>query len=148
MRNSKSHVRSKGIQVHFKGTNTVETLLMAPQDKDQKLQKSGIIYKFKCLHIHCPEQYIGESERTLGYKVKEHLRAASLIHQHSNIVGHPINPDCFILVHREPQGNTRKIKEALFIWVNDPLLNRNIGKYQLPHIWVQIPQDIPTLLLM
>ena len=36
----------KGIQVHFKGSNTIKTLLMAPKDKDTKLQKSGVIYKY------------------------------------------------------------------------------------------------------
>ena len=29
----------------------------------------------------------------------------------------------------------RTIKEALYIRVNNPSLNRNIGKYHLPHIW-------------
>ena len=30
------------IQVHFKGNNTIKTLLMAPKDKDNKLQKVGL----------------------------------------------------------------------------------------------------------
>ena len=93
---------------------------MAPKDKDHKLQKSGIISKFKCPHINCPEQYIGESGRTLGDRVKEHLRSPSSIHQHSNTTGHPVSLDCFIIIHREVQGNTRNIKEAMFIWVIDP----------------------------
>ena len=29
----------------------------------------------------------------------------------------------------------RTIKEALYIRVNDPSLNRNVGKYHLPHVW-------------
>ena len=41
-----------GIQVHFKGTNTKKTLLMAPKDRDSKLQKCVVIYKFKCQHIN------------------------------------------------------------------------------------------------
>ena len=49
---------NKDIQVHFKGTNTVKTLLMAPKDRDNKLQKSRVIYKFKCPHINCPKEYI------------------------------------------------------------------------------------------
>ena len=28
--------------------------------------------------------------------------------------------------------------------VNDPLLDRNLGKYQLPHIWDNILQDMPV----
>ena len=139
--------KNKGIQVHFKGTNTVKTLLMASKDKNHILQKSGIIYRFKCLHIHCPEEYIGESGRTLGERVKEHLMAPSPIHQHCNTPGHPVSPGCFTIVHREPQGITRNIKEAMFIQVNDPTLNRNLGKYQLPYIWDHILQGTPALQL-
>ena len=48
---------------------------MAPKDRDNKLQKNGVIYKFKCPHINCPEEYIGESGRTFWDRLKEHLRA-------------------------------------------------------------------------
>ena len=44
----------------------------------------------------------------------------------------------FAIVGREDQNLTRAIKEALFIRVNDPFLNRNIGKYHLPHIWDEV----------
>ena len=30
------------------------------------------------------------------------------------------------------------IKEALYIRVNSPSLNKNIGKYHLPHIWDEV----------
>ena len=58
--------QAKGIQVHFKGTNTLKTLLVTPKAKDHKLNKSGVIYHVKCPHISCPDEYIGESGRTLG----------------------------------------------------------------------------------
>ena len=77
---SKRTCSNKGIQVHFKGTNTTKTLLLAPEDKDNKLQKSGVIYKFKYPHRNCPKEYIGESSRTLGDRLKEHLRAPSPIY--------------------------------------------------------------------
>ena len=32
------------------------------------------------------------------------------------------------------QGVMRNINEAVYICVNDPSLNRNLGKYQLPHM--------------
>ena len=138
---------NKGIQVHFKGTNTIKTFLMAPKDRYNKLQKSGVIYKFKCPHINCPKEYIGESGRIFGDRLKEHLRAPSPIHHHSNSTGHPVSPECFTIVHRESQGVTRNIKEPIYICVNDPSLNRNWGKYQLPHIWDQVLQDTPALQL-
>ena len=32
----------------------------------------------------------------------------------------------------------RAIKEAIYIRVNNPTLNRNIGKYNLPHTWDKV----------
>ena len=62
--------KSKGVQVHFKGTNTLRTQLVNPKDKDPKTSKSGIIYHYQCPHINCPEAYIGESGRCSGGKSK------------------------------------------------------------------------------
>ena len=39
----------------------------------------------------------------------------------------------------------RNIKEAMYIRVNDPSLNRNQGKFKLPHVWDQVLKDTPTL---
>ena len=41
----------------------------------------------------------------------------------------------------------RTIKEALYIRVNDPSLNRNIDKYHLPHIWDEVLFNISELKL-
>ena len=89
------------IQVHFKGTNTIKSLLMAPKDRDNKLQKSGVTYRYKCLHINYPKEYIHESGRTFGDRFKEHIKAPSPIHQHTSTTRHPISPDCLSIVHRE-----------------------------------------------
>ena len=60
-------------------------------------------------------------------------------------MGHPVSPECFSIVDREAQGMARNIKGAMYIEVNDPSLNRNLGKFQLPHVWDQILKDTPTL---
>ena len=39
----------------------------------------------------------------------------------------------------------RTIKEALYIRVNNPSLNRNIGKYHLPYIWDEVVLNISDL---
>ena len=137
----------QGIQVHFKGTNTVKQLLMAPKDKDLMLTKSGVIYRCKCPSINCTEQYIGEYGRTLGERYKEHLKAPSPIHLHTPTTGHPVSPEYFTIVDREAQGLTRNIKEATYIKVNDPSLNRNLDKFQLPQVWDQVLKDTPSLQL-
>ena len=95
---------------------------------------------------NCSDAYIGESGRSFGDRIKEHLKALSPVHQHSSTTGHPVHPDCFRAIDREVQGKTRTIKEAMFIRVNDPMLNANLGKYQLPHIWDNILKDTPMLI--
>ena len=137
----------QGIRVHFKGTNTVKQLLMAPKDKDPKLTKSGIIYRYQCPNINCTEQYIGESGRSLGERYREYLKAPSPIHLHTSTTGHPVSPDCFTIVEREAQGLTRNIKDAMYIKVNDSSLNRNLRKFLLPQVWDQVLKDNPSLQL-
>ena len=53
--------RKHGVQVHFRGGNTIRSLLMAPKDKDPIIKKSGIIYRYKCDRVECDDEYIGES---------------------------------------------------------------------------------------
>ena len=123
-----------GVQVYFKGRQTIKSLLMAPKDKDPITSKSGVIYRYKCSEHGCNEEYIGESARNFADRFKEHQKSPSPIFDHCNITGHNINVTNFSIVGREDHNLTRAIKEALFIRVNDPSLNRNIGKYNLPHI--------------
>ena len=85
-------MQKQGIQVHFKGTNTLRTLLGNPKDKDPQNSHTGIIYHYKCPQINCPSACIGESGRSLGERVKEHFKAPSPIHLHSTTTGHPHGP--------------------------------------------------------
>ena len=111
---------------------------MTPKDRDHISKKSGIIYRFKCNRVDCDDEHIGESSRTFGERYKEHLKTPSPIHDHYNITGHEISIENFRIVGREDQNLIRAIKEAIYIRVNNPSLNRNIGKYHLPHIWDEV----------
>ena len=128
-----------GIQVHFKSGKTLKDELVAPKDKYHMTNKSGIIYRFKCNRLDCDEEYIGVTTRTFGERFKEHLlKAPSPIHDHSNTTGHTTNINNFSIVGREEQNLSRLIKESMFITVNNPSLNKNIGKYHLPHVWDEV----------
>ena len=127
-----------GIQVHFKSGRTIKDELVAPKDKDHITKKSGIIYRFKCDRLECDEEYIGETSRTFGERFREHLKAPSPIHDHSNTSGHTTTLDNFKVVGREEQSLSRLIKESMYIRVNGPSLNKNIGKYHLPHMWDEV----------
>ena len=81
--------------------------------------------------VNCEEEYIAESGRTFAERFREHMEALSPIHDHHNTTGHEVSLNNFSIVGREDQNAVRTIKKAILITVNDPSLNRNIGKYQL-----------------
>ena len=134
--------------MYFKGGSTIKDLLVHPNDKDTILQKSGVIHRYRCGRVDCNEEYIGESGRTFGKRFREHMRAPSPILDHENITGDEVSLENFSMVGREDQNIARTIKEAILIRVNDPSLNRNIGKFQLPHIWDEVLVKSPELKLM
>ena len=133
------------IQTHFKGSNTIQNILVSPKDKDSMVSKSGVIYWFQCGDLSCDDEYIGETSRTFGERYKEHLKDLSPIHQHSNHTGHPTSHNNFQIIGREGHSLARNIKKSIFIRVNNPTLNRNIGMFNLPHIWNRVLLNTPGL---
>ena len=108
---------------------------MAPKDRDSTTNKGDIIYRYKFDHLGSTVEYISDTDWTFGDGYKEHLRAPSPIYDHANTTSHFILTGHFSVVNRRSQSITRSIQKAIFIRVNDCPLNRNLGKYQLPHIW-------------
>ena len=77
-----------GVQVHFKGGNTLKNLLMFPKDKEKITTQSNVTYLFECDKTECDKEYIGESARTFEEHYKEHLKVPSPIFDHQNTIGH------------------------------------------------------------
>ena len=136
-----------GIKVHFKGNTTIKQALMKPKDQHPMDKKSGVIYSYQCNHIACNEEYIGETARTPGERHKEHLTHPSPIQVHIQQTGHTITDTCFNIIGREDWGQARTIKESIYIKVNNPTLNQNIGKYNLSHIGDRVLFNTPGLKL-
>ena len=63
--------------------------------------------------------FTGKTGRTFGNRYKEHLRVPSPIHDHTSTMGHPIKVNNFSIKDRVSSS-----------------LNRNLGKCQLPHLWM------------
>ena len=135
------------MQVYFKGGKTIKNFLVAPKHKDHITKTSGVIHRYKCDRVECDEEYIEESPRTFGERLREHLKAPSPIYDHCNIRGHTTSLETFSIVGKEDQNLTRQVKEAVYIRVNSPSLNKNIGKYHLPHIWDEVLFNISELKL-
>ena len=56
--------RKLWVEMYFRGA--IRDLLVHPKDRDTILQKSGVIYRYKCGRVDCEEEYIGESGRTFA----------------------------------------------------------------------------------
>ena len=80
-----------------------------------------------------------------GERYKEHLREPSPIQVHSQLTGHQLSQDNFNIIGREGQDLTRLIKESTYIRITNPTLNRNIGKFQLNHIWDRVLFSTPNI---
>ena len=141
----KNICKKHGVDVHFKGGQTLKNILVSPKDKDNITSKSSVIYSYTCGEIDCDEEYIGESQRTFGERFKEQLKAPSPIFLHQNNSGNETTLNTFRIIGREDNSLARTINESMYTRVNNPTLNRNIGKYSLPHICNKILFSIPEL---
>ena len=121
--------------------------ILEPKDRDNIWHKSGVIYRYKCDRVDCEEEYTGDSGRTFTGRYKECMKIPSPIHDYHFTTGHDISIDNFSIVDREDQNLAKFIKESIFIRVNDPPLNRNIGKYKLPLIFDEVLINSPELRL-
>ena len=135
---SKSSVVDMASKLTSRVGKTIKNLLVSPKDKDPMLNQSGAIYRYQCNNLGCDDEYIGETSRTFGERYKEHLKAPSAIHHHSTITGHTTNHNNFQIIGREGHNLARNIKESIYIRVNNPSLNNNIGKFNLSHIWDRV----------
>ena len=133
------------IQTYFKGSNTIRNLLVSCKDKGPMVNQSGAIYWFQCGDLSCDDEYIGETSRTFGERCKEHLKDPSPIHQHSSHKGHCTSHNNLQIIWREGNSLARNIKESILMRVNNPTLNKNMGKFNLPHIWDRVLLKTPGL---
>ena len=108
-------------------------------------RKSGNIYWYQCRELVCEDEYIGETSRTFWERYKEHVKEPSHIFGQCNTSGHSTNTYNFTIIGREDHGLARTIKESIYIRVNNPTLNGNVGKYNLHHIWDRVLFSTPKL---
>ena len=88
----------------------------------------------------CPESYIGETERSLKTRFLEHRRPSSTSsevsqHIHLESPGHSVDLKEVKVLDRDPRYFERGVKEAIYIRVNQPTLNKDGGRYQLPRVF-------------
>jgi hypothetical protein len=123
-----------GVRVCFKPTQTLRQILVAPKDKTEKKDIAGPVYHIPCQgqtsRGQCSESYIGETERSLKTRFLEHRRPSSTsseVSQHIHIEspGHRVDLDKVNILDRESRYFERGVKEAIYIRVNQPSLNKD-----------------------
>ena len=130
--------REHGVAVAHKPFNTLRSQLVRVKDKTPDLKKCGVIYQVDC--PRCDEFYIGETERTLGTRLKEHQTASdkpTAVREHTERTGHQVQDKDISVLDREDQWHRRRIREAVRIRRFQPGLNRDDG-YKLAHVYDQL----------
>ena len=123
----KRHCKNLEIKVLFSSFKNLK--LNEYKDPATQSPCSNVIYKFNC--AGCKSVYIGETSRHLFTRVREHLHSDN----NSHIFKHPKGFDkcgkfcidkCFTVLDTARTYNQLKIKEALHILWEKPILNTSI----------------------
>ena len=96
----KNICRRHGIDLHFKGNNTIRQLLVHPKDNDDILKKEWGDIQVQCDRWDCGVEVIGESGRKFAERFREHLKSPSPIYDHYKTTGHEVSLDNFSIVGR------------------------------------------------
>ena len=130
--------KSYNIPVYHKLINTLRSLLVHPKDRTAKAAKCGVVYDIQC--PECDQHYIGETARTLGTRIKEHLschQPLSAISEHKLNTGHQCSMKDVNILDHEENWHRRKIKEVINIHRKKPTLNRDVVQ-ELPPVLLQL----------
>ena len=99
-----------------------------------KLSRSRVVYKFSC--AGCSACYVGETNRHLITRVREHLSSDKNSHIFQHINGSEAcrslcSEDCFSILDTASTPFQLKIKEALHIAWEKPSLNKQVNHVNL-----------------
>ena len=111
--------------------------MLSVKDATPSSLRSRVVYKFKC--GCCGATYIGETIRHLSTRMNEHLVTAKSSHINIHLNANPLcklnsNESCFEVIDSDSNECRLRVKEALLISREQPVLNR-----QLHHEFLTLP---------
>jgi hypothetical protein len=131
--------------------NFLRTQHVHLKDPIPHTHKSTVVYHTPCAgnpHNPCSATYVGETERSMDVRMKEHHNKAKLplsdnfasaIGQHARTTGHHFRPDDVTYLAREGNKVACGIKEAIYACALDPPFNRGGGlRHFLSHTYDHI----------
>ena len=126
-------IRKTGVAAHAKPHTTIRSILVALKDKDHPQDKCGVVYQLTCQD--CEASYIGETERALKQRLKEHLKDSSTVGHHMGYNKHKVDSQNIRIVDRDSRWFQRGVREAIQIRSRYPALNRDRGRHNLPSVY-------------
>ena len=129
------------LRVVFKSGPTLRSLLTKVKDPLPKEKLAGVVYQIPC---QCGKVYVGETQRRLETRVKEHRNACnkgdtwkSAIAEHQWDQQDQVDWDATRVLDRATRPVQLKVKESLHIERTpaNNRLNRDEG-YELPGCWI------------
>ena len=126
--------RSFDIPTYFKLTSTLQQLLVQPKDKVDEGKDVGSVYHISC--DDCDATYVEETERARKTHFSEHCQKSSVGNEVSQHV-HMDRPEQGVSLDRvkiltvDSKKFERGVKEAIYIRVAEPSLNKDGGCYIL-----------------
>ena len=120
-----------GIKTIEKPLNNINNWLTKKKDRTKDEFKKNVIYNIKCKD--CDAIYIGQSERNLGERIKEHRRAydkkdskkSAFVDPEKHDPSHNVDFENVKIMDIEPDKRKRLIKEGFYIVKNGKtIINR------------------------
>ena len=130
------NIRRAGVTTHIRPFNTIRGRLVHPKDKLDRLDQAGVVYRIAC--NDCDATYVGETERKLNTRFKEHHRSSSPVGQHMEDRRHSVDETSVSVLHKESDWYRRGVAEAIFVQQESPSLNRGRERHILPAIYNEL----------
>ncbi|KAM7378702.1 hypothetical protein PAMP_004307 [Pampus punctatissimus] len=136
------------IPVYFKPSNTLRQRLVHPKDRTPHTQKSNLVYAVQC-NEECKDLYIGETKQPLHKRMYQHRRPNSsgldsAVYLHLKEKAHSFEDNNVHILDREDRWFERGVKEAIYVKIEKPTLNRGGGlRHHLSPIYNAALSSIP-----
>ena len=111
-------IRKTGVAAHAKPHTTIRSILVAPKDKGHPQDKLGVVYQLMCQD--CEASCIGETERALKQRLKEHQKDSSPVGHLMGYDKHKVDSQNIRIVDRNSGWFQRGVREAIQIRSRSP----------------------------
>ena len=116
--------------------------ILISKDKDHPQDKCGVVYQLTCRD--CEASYIGETERALKQRLKEHQKDSSPVGHHMGYSKHKVDSQNIRIIDRDSRWFQRGVRDAIQIRSRSPTLNRDRGRHILPSVYNTIVRSRDT----